>query len=157
MLTPRNFPIRGIQFYDGPVNIQSCTFRKFAALEGRHTSALAFRLNNAWQSCPHNNVTDITFEDVPVSGATGWLVCGSPDSRVSQQPPEELLLALAQLPGTQLEKYERKLPRSSLGAIRTLIPSGHMNPRHPGTGWEATPACPCSGTHCLVWPPGLAP
>lgn len=39
------------------------------ALEGRHTSALAFRLNNAWQSCPHNNVTSITFEDVPVSEA----------------------------------------------------------------------------------------
>ncbi|KAK1327743.1 hypothetical protein QTO34_012649 [Cnephaeus nilssonii] len=62
-----NFPIRGIQFYDGPINIQNCTFRKFAALEGRHTSALAFRLNNAWQSCPHNNVTNITFEDVPIT------------------------------------------------------------------------------------------
>ncbi|KAM7330553.1 hypothetical protein ACRRTK_009742 [Alexandromys fortis] len=63
----RNFPIRGIQFYDGPINIQNCTFRKFAALEGRHTSALAFRLNNAWQSCPHNNVTNIAFEDVPIT------------------------------------------------------------------------------------------
>ncbi|XP_054569214.1 cell migration-inducing and hyaluronan-binding protein [Eptesicus fuscus] len=63
----QNFPIRGIQFYDGPINIQNCTFRKFAALEGRHTSALAFRLNNAWQSCPHNNVTNITFEDVPIT------------------------------------------------------------------------------------------
>ncbi|XP_070350304.1 cell migration-inducing and hyaluronan-binding protein isoform X4 [Equus asinus] len=63
----QNFPIRGIQFYDGPVNIQNCTFRKFAALEGRHTSALAFRLNNAWQSCPHNNVTGIAFEDVPIT------------------------------------------------------------------------------------------
>ena len=63
----RNFPIRGIQFYDGPINVQNCTFRKFAALDGRHTSALAFRLNNAWQSCPNNNVTDIHFEDVPVS------------------------------------------------------------------------------------------
>uniref|UniRef100_G1TMU3 hyaluronoglucosaminidase n=1 Tax=Oryctolagus cuniculus TaxID=9986 RepID=G1TMU3_RABIT len=63
----QNFPIRGIQFYDGPVNIFNCTFRKFAALEGRHTSALAFRLNNAWQSCPHNNVTGITFEDVPIT------------------------------------------------------------------------------------------
>uniref|UniRef100_A0A669PCX9 hyaluronoglucosaminidase n=1 Tax=Phasianus colchicus TaxID=9054 RepID=A0A669PCX9_PHACC len=62
-----NFPIRGIQFYDGPINVQNCTFRKFAALDGRHTSALAFRLNNAWQSCPNNNVTDIHFEDVPVS------------------------------------------------------------------------------------------
>ncbi|XP_003475512.1 cell migration-inducing and hyaluronan-binding protein [Cavia porcellus] len=63
----QNFPIRGIQFYDGPINIQNCTFRKFVALEGRHTSALAFRLNNAWQSCPHNNVTGITFEDVPIT------------------------------------------------------------------------------------------
>nr|XP_048291217.1 cell migration-inducing and hyaluronan-binding protein [Myodes glareolus] len=63
----QNFPIRGIQFYDGPINIQNCTFRKFAALEGRHTSALAFRLNNAWQSCPHNNVTNIAFEDVPIT------------------------------------------------------------------------------------------
>lgn len=67
----RNFPIRGIQLYDGPVNIQNCTFRKFVALDGRHTSALAFRLNNAWQSCPHNNVTNIAFEDVPVSEAPG--------------------------------------------------------------------------------------
>uniref|UniRef100_A0A8C3XJ53 hyaluronoglucosaminidase n=1 Tax=Chelydra serpentina TaxID=8475 RepID=A0A8C3XJ53_CHESE len=60
----QNFPIRGIQFYDGPVNVQNCTFRKFAALDGRHTSALAFRLNNAWQSCPNNNVTDVLFEDI---------------------------------------------------------------------------------------------
>ncbi|XP_012867299.1 PREDICTED: cell migration-inducing and hyaluronan-binding protein [Dipodomys ordii] len=63
----QDFPIRGIQFYDGPVNVQNCTFRKFAALEGRHTSALAFRLNNAWQSCPHNNVTHVVFEDVPIT------------------------------------------------------------------------------------------
>uniref|UniRef100_A0A674K329 hyaluronoglucosaminidase n=1 Tax=Terrapene triunguis TaxID=2587831 RepID=A0A674K329_9SAUR len=63
----QNFPIRGIQFYDGPVNVQNCTFRKFAALDGRHTSALAFRLNNAWQSCPNNNVTDVLFEDVPIT------------------------------------------------------------------------------------------
>ncbi|KFP87173.1 Protein KIAA1199, partial [Apaloderma vittatum] len=62
-----DFPIRGIQFYDGPINVQNCTFRKFAALDGRHTSALAFRLNNAWQSCPNNNVTDIHFEDVPIT------------------------------------------------------------------------------------------
>ncbi|KAH0620014.1 hypothetical protein JD844_014512 [Phrynosoma platyrhinos] len=63
----QNFPIRGIQLYDGPINVQNCTFRKFAALEGRHTSALAFRLNNAWQSCPNNNVTNILFEDVPIT------------------------------------------------------------------------------------------
>ncbi|XP_062998620.1 cell migration-inducing and hyaluronan-binding protein [Elgaria multicarinata webbii] len=63
----QNFPIRGIQFYDGPINVQNCTFRKFAALDGRHTSALAFRLNNAWQSCPNNNVSNIFFEDVPIT------------------------------------------------------------------------------------------
>ncbi|XP_030136868.3 cell migration-inducing and hyaluronan-binding protein isoform X3 [Taeniopygia guttata] len=62
-----DFPIRGIQFYDGPINVQNCTFRKFAALDGRHTSALAFRLNNAWQSCPNNNVTAIRFQDVPIT------------------------------------------------------------------------------------------
>ncbi|KAG8440633.1 hypothetical protein GDO86_006400 [Hymenochirus boettgeri] len=62
-----NFPIRGIQVYDGPVNIQNCTFRKYVSLEGRHTSAIAFRLNNSWQSCPKNNVTNIIFQDVPIS------------------------------------------------------------------------------------------
>ncbi|XP_060035573.1 cell migration-inducing and hyaluronan-binding protein isoform X3 [Erinaceus europaeus] len=63
----QDFPIRGVQLYDGPVSIRNCTFRKFVALEGRHTSALAFRLNNAWQSCPHNSVTNITFQDVPIT------------------------------------------------------------------------------------------
>ncbi|KAG8516428.1 Cell migration-inducing and hyaluronan-binding protein [Galemys pyrenaicus] len=63
----RDFPIRGIQFYDGPVSVQGCTFRKFAALEGRHTSALAFRLNNAWQSCPLNSAAGLAFEDVPIT------------------------------------------------------------------------------------------
>ncbi|XP_068131329.1 cell migration-inducing and hyaluronan-binding protein [Hyperolius riggenbachi] len=62
-----NFPIRGIQIYDGPINIENCTFRKFVSLAGRHTSAFGFRLNNAWQSCPNNNVTNIKFEDVPMS------------------------------------------------------------------------------------------
>ncbi|XP_044294790.1 cell migration-inducing and hyaluronan-binding protein isoform X2 [Varanus komodoensis] len=63
----QDFPIRGIQFYDGPINVQNCTFRKFAALDGRHTSALAFRLNNVWQSCPNNNVSNVFFEDVPIA------------------------------------------------------------------------------------------
>ncbi|XP_017159470.1 cell migration-inducing and hyaluronan-binding protein isoform X9 [Poecilia reticulata] len=63
-----DFPIRGMQIYDGPVNVQNCTFRKFAALHGRHTSAFGFRLNNSWQSCPKNYVTNITFDQVPVNG-----------------------------------------------------------------------------------------
>lgn len=62
-----DFPIRGMQIYDGPINVQNCTFRKYTALDGRHTSAFGFRLNNSWQSCPNNNVTDITFDHVPVS------------------------------------------------------------------------------------------
>lgn len=63
--------MRGMQIYDGPINMQNCTFRKYIALEGRHTSAFGFRLNNSWQSCPNNNVTGITFDHVPVS----QLVC----------------------------------------------------------------------------------
>ncbi|XP_072554374.1 cell migration-inducing and hyaluronan-binding protein-like isoform X1 [Paramormyrops kingsleyae] len=62
-----DFPIRGMQIYDGPINVQNCTFRKYVALDGRHTSALGFRLNNSWQSCPNNNVTDITFDNVPIT------------------------------------------------------------------------------------------
>ncbi|XP_035275966.1 cell migration-inducing and hyaluronan-binding protein [Anguilla anguilla] len=62
-----NFPIRGMQIYDGPINVQNCTFRKYIALDGRHTSAFGFRLNNSWQSCPNNNVTDITFDNVPIT------------------------------------------------------------------------------------------
>uniref|UniRef100_A0A672Z4L4 G8 domain-containing protein n=1 Tax=Sphaeramia orbicularis TaxID=375764 RepID=A0A672Z4L4_9TELE len=59
-----DFPIRGMQIYDGPINVQNCTFRKYTALDGRHTSAFGFRLNNSWQSCPNNNVTDITFDHI---------------------------------------------------------------------------------------------
>uniref|UniRef100_A0A8D3C0W4 Cell migration inducing hyaluronidase 1 n=1 Tax=Scophthalmus maximus TaxID=52904 RepID=A0A8D3C0W4_SCOMX len=47
-----DFPIRGMQIYDGPINVQNCTFRKYTALSGRHTSAFGFRLNNSWQTCP---------------------------------------------------------------------------------------------------------
>uniref|UniRef100_UPI0037E761A8 cell migration-inducing and hyaluronan-binding protein-like n=1 Tax=Semicossyphus pulcher TaxID=241346 RepID=UPI0037E761A8 len=62
-----DFPIRGMQIYDGPINMQNCTFRKYTALDGRHTSAFGFRLNNSWQSCPNNNVTNITFDRVPIT------------------------------------------------------------------------------------------
>ncbi|XP_062869588.1 cell migration-inducing and hyaluronan-binding protein-like [Trichomycterus rosablanca] len=62
-----DFPIRGMQIYDGPINVQNCTFRKYVALDGRHTSAFGFRLNNSWQSCPNNNVTDVVFDDVPIT------------------------------------------------------------------------------------------
>lgn len=62
-----DFPIRGMQIYDGPINMQNCTFRKYTTLDGRHTSAFGFRLNNSWQSCPNNNITDIIFDQVPIT------------------------------------------------------------------------------------------
>lgn len=67
-----------MQIYDGPINVQNCTFRKYIALDGRHTSAFGFRLNNSWQSCPNNNVTDITFDDVPVSSTLERLLPAPP-------------------------------------------------------------------------------
>uniref|UniRef100_A0A672GM55 hyaluronoglucosaminidase n=1 Tax=Salarias fasciatus TaxID=181472 RepID=A0A672GM55_SALFA len=76
-----DFPIRGIQIYDGPINVQNCTFRKYTALDGRHTSAFGFRLNNSWQSCPNNNVTDITFDHVPI---TSRVFFGEPGPWFSQ-------------------------------------------------------------------------
>ncbi len=78
-----------MQIYDGPINIQNCTFRKFIALDGRHTSAFGFRLNNSWQSCPNNNVTDITFDDVPVSD-----VCFHPDLCALCDPVTALFVLL---------------------------------------------------------------
>ncbi|XP_068174861.1 cell migration-inducing and hyaluronan-binding protein-like [Antennarius striatus] len=62
-----DFPIRGMQIYDGPVNLQNCTFRKYVGLDGRHASAFGFRLNNTWQSCPKNNITGVTFDHVPIT------------------------------------------------------------------------------------------
>lgn len=76
-----DFPIRGMQIYDGPIKVQNCTFRKYTALDGRHTSAFGFRLNNSWQSCPNNNVTDITFDHVPI---TSRVFFGEPGPWFSQ-------------------------------------------------------------------------
>ncbi|CAM9901994.1 unnamed protein product [Lampetra planeri] len=59
------FPVRGLQVYDGPLRVERVTFRRFAALADRHASAIGFRLNNAWQSCPNNNLSGIVFQDVP--------------------------------------------------------------------------------------------
>ncbi|XP_061409351.1 cell migration-inducing and hyaluronan-binding protein-like [Lethenteron reissneri] len=62
----RNFPMRGLQVYDGPILVRDVLFRRFAALGSRLASAIGFRLNNSWQSCPQNNVTGVRFEDVPL-------------------------------------------------------------------------------------------
>ncbi|XP_077630421.1 cell migration-inducing and hyaluronan-binding protein [Crocuta crocuta] len=130
----QNFPIRGIQFYDGPVNIQNCTFRKFAALEGRHTSALAFRLNNAWQSCPHNNVTSIAFEDVPI---TSRVFFGEPGPWFNQLDMDgdktsvfhDVDGSVSEYPGSYLTKDDNWLVRHpdciSVPDWRGAICSGH--------------------------------
>uniref|UniRef100_UPI00398EB529 cell surface hyaluronidase CEMIP2-like isoform X3 n=1 Tax=Pristiophorus japonicus TaxID=55135 RepID=UPI00398EB529 len=61
---PRNrtFPIRGFQFYDGPVRLTQCTFRKYVPVHDRHSSALAFFMRNAWQISPQNNVSQVKLE-----------------------------------------------------------------------------------------------
>ncbi|RVE74995.1 hypothetical protein OJAV_G00027640 [Oryzias javanicus] len=65
LVLTRSFP--GVQIYDGPIRVHNCTFRNYVALDGRHSSALGFRLNNSWQSCPNNNVSSIRFDHVPMS------------------------------------------------------------------------------------------
>ncbi|CAH1246602.1 TMEM2 [Branchiostoma lanceolatum] len=61
-----NFPMRGLEVYDGPTLAESCTFKKYAAAPeyNRWSSAIGFFLNNNWQTAPKNNLTGIKFEDV---------------------------------------------------------------------------------------------
>uniref|UniRef100_UPI00358FC834 cell migration-inducing and hyaluronan-binding protein isoform X2 n=1 Tax=Myxine glutinosa TaxID=7769 RepID=UPI00358FC834 len=59
------YPLRGFQIYDGPIKVENVTFSRFAALKDRHVSAIAFRLNNNWQSCPCNNLSAVSFQGVP--------------------------------------------------------------------------------------------
>uniref|UniRef100_A0A8C6T4R3 Cell migration inducing hyaluronidase 1 n=1 Tax=Neogobius melanostomus TaxID=47308 RepID=A0A8C6T4R3_9GOBI len=104
-----NFPTRGMQVYDGPVRVHNCTFRKFSALEGRHTSAIGFRLNNSWQTCPNNNVSQLTFDQVPVS-------VGPFFSLMQRDGDKTALLhdtdgSLSQYPGAYLVKEDNWLLR----------------------------------------------
>uniref|UniRef100_A0AAY4EPS3 G8 domain-containing protein n=1 Tax=Denticeps clupeoides TaxID=299321 RepID=A0AAY4EPS3_9TELE len=73
-----NFPIRGMQIYDGPINVQNCTFRKYIALDGRHTSAFGFRLNNSWQSCPNNNHSSLACFSPCANQITSRVFFGEP-------------------------------------------------------------------------------
>ncbi|XP_078578220.1 cell surface hyaluronidase-like [Branchiostoma floridae x Branchiostoma japonicum] len=61
-----DFPMRGLEVYDGPTLAESCTFKKYAAAPeyNRWSSAIGFFLNNNWQTAPRNNLTGIKFEDV---------------------------------------------------------------------------------------------
>ncbi|KAI8515657.1 hypothetical protein Bbelb_064700 [Branchiostoma belcheri] len=61
-----NFPMRGLQVYDGPTLAERCTFKKYAAAPeyNRWSSAVGFFLNNDGQTAPKNNLTWIKFEDV---------------------------------------------------------------------------------------------
>ncbi|KAL2088985.1 hypothetical protein ACEWY4_015884 [Coilia grayii] len=129
-----NFPIRGMQIYDGPINVQNCTFRKYIALDGRHTSAFGFRLNNSWQSCPNNNVTDITFDDVPL---TSRVFFGEPGPWFSQMQMDgdkttifhDVDGSVSEYPGAFLVKEDNWLLRHpdciDVPDWRAAICSGH--------------------------------
>ncbi|XP_035659371.1 cell surface hyaluronidase-like [Branchiostoma floridae] len=57
-----DFPMRGLQIYDGPTRVLNCTFKKYARTEDRLSSAIGFRLDNTWQGSPKNNLTRVKFE-----------------------------------------------------------------------------------------------
>ncbi|XP_035684657.1 cell surface hyaluronidase-like [Branchiostoma floridae] len=61
-----NFPIRGLEVYDGPILAENCTFKKYASAPeyNRWSGAIGFKLQNSWQTAPNNNLTGIKFEDV---------------------------------------------------------------------------------------------
>ncbi|XP_072321030.1 cell migration-inducing and hyaluronan-binding protein [Eucyclogobius newberryi] len=111
-----NFPMRGMQVYDGPIRVHNCTFRKFSALDGRHTSAIAFRLNNSWQSCPNNNVSQLIFEQVPLSSRLFFGEVGPWFSHMQMDGDKTTVLhdtdgSLSQYPGAFLVKEDNWLLR----------------------------------------------
>ncbi|XP_078656658.1 cell surface hyaluronidase CEMIP2-like [Branchiostoma floridae x Branchiostoma belcheri] len=60
------FPMRGLDYYDGPSIARSCTFKKYASAPeyNRYSSAIGWRLTNDWHMTPKNNATGLKFEDV---------------------------------------------------------------------------------------------
>uniref|UniRef100_A0A673JCN7 Cell migration-inducing and hyaluronan-binding protein-like n=1 Tax=Sinocyclocheilus rhinocerous TaxID=307959 RepID=A0A673JCN7_9TELE len=129
-----DFPIRGMQIYDGPINIQNCTFRKFIALDGRHTSAFGFRLNNSWQSCPNNNVTDITFDDVPITSRVFFGAPGPWFNKMEMDGDKTTIFhdidgSVSEYPGAFLVKEDNWLLRHpdciDIPDWRAAICSGH--------------------------------
>ncbi|XP_072420919.1 cell migration-inducing and hyaluronan-binding protein-like [Chiloscyllium punctatum] len=128
------FPIRGMQIYDGPINVENCTFRKFAALDGRHTSAIGFRFNNSWQTCPNNNVTRITFQDVPITSRVFFGEPGPWFHHLDLDGDKTTILhdvdgSVSQFPGAYVVKHDNWLLRHSdcidVPDWRSAICSGH--------------------------------
>ncbi|XP_066293957.1 cell surface hyaluronidase-like [Branchiostoma lanceolatum] len=70
-----DFPIRGLEVYDGPILAESCTFKKYAAAPeyNRWSGAIGFKLKNGWQTAPNNNLTGIKFEDVETRAFFGGM------------------------------------------------------------------------------------
>uniref|UniRef100_A0A8C5EIZ0 hyaluronoglucosaminidase n=1 Tax=Gouania willdenowi TaxID=441366 RepID=A0A8C5EIZ0_GOUWI len=111
-----DFPIRGMQIYDGPINVQNCTFRKYTALDGRHSSAFGFRLNNTWQSCPNNNISDITFDHVPITSRVFFGEPGPWFSRMQMDGDKTTIFhdidgSVSEYPGAYLVKEDNWLLR----------------------------------------------
>ncbi|XP_055517175.1 cell migration-inducing and hyaluronan-binding protein [Leucoraja erinacea] len=141
------FPMRGIQIYDGPINVENCTFRKFVALDGRHTSAIGFRFNNSWQTCPNNNMTNITFQDVPIASRVFFGEPGRWFNHLDLDGDKTTILhdvdgSVSEYPGAYIVKHDNWLLRHSdcidVPDWRSAICSGHyaqvyIQAKHPST------------------------
>eukprot|EP00058_Branchiostoma_floridae_P009247 XP_002594735.1 hypothetical protein BRAFLDRAFT_81185 [Branchiostoma floridae] len=58
--------LRGLIVYDGPIFVDSCTFKRYAIVPeaDRWSSAIGFKTKNGWQNTPKNNITRSKFENV---------------------------------------------------------------------------------------------
>ncbi|XP_019627189.1 PREDICTED: cell migration-inducing and hyaluronan-binding protein-like [Branchiostoma belcheri] len=61
-----NYPMVGIDVYDGPILADSCTFKRYATAPeyDRWSSAIGFHRTNTWQNTPTSNITGAKFENV---------------------------------------------------------------------------------------------
>ena len=57
------FPIRGFEFYDGKVSVESSHFARFVPNEQRGASALSYLRFTAFSVSPHNDAAALSFEE----------------------------------------------------------------------------------------------
>ncbi|CAH1264674.1 TMEM2 [Branchiostoma lanceolatum] len=60
-----NYPMVGLDVYDGPILADGCTFKRYAAVPefDRWSSALGFHRSNTWQNTPTSNITRAKFDN----------------------------------------------------------------------------------------------
>ncbi|CAH1264689.1 TMEM2 [Branchiostoma lanceolatum] len=58
--------LRGVNVYDGPIFMDSCTFKRYAKVPeaNRYSSAIGFAQMNPFQNTPKNNITRSKFDNV---------------------------------------------------------------------------------------------